>query len=62
MGAHCGATREVCQVSTMGTKGYILEMEASMVQWECMEALKVEVLKPVILAQSKKEKYEERRS
>jgi hypothetical protein len=46
----------------MGTKGYILEMEASMVQWKCMEALKVEVLKPVILAQSKKVKCEERRS
>ena len=62
IGAHRGARGEVCQVCTMGTKGYIMEMEASMVQWKCMEALKVEVLKPVILAQSKKVKGEERRS
>jgi len=46
----------------MGTKGYILEMEASMIQRKCMEALKVDVLKPVILAQSKKVKCEEKRS
>ena len=46
----------------MGTKVYLLEMEASMVQQKCMEALKVEVLKLVILAHSKKVKCEERRS
>jgi len=46
----------------MGTKGYILEMKASMVQRKCMEALKVEMVMSVILAQSKKVKCEERRS
>jgi len=57
-----GQRGEVFQVCTMGTKGYILEMEASMIQRKCMEALKVDVLKPVILAQSKKVKCEEKRS
>jgi hypothetical protein len=46
----------------MGTKGYILEVETSMVQWKCMEALKVETMMLDNLAQSMKEKYEERRS
>jgi len=62
IGAHRGARGEVCQVSTMGTKVYILEMEASMVQWNCMEALKVETVMLINLAQSKKVKYGERRS
>jgi len=46
----------------MGTKGYILEMEASMVQQKCMEALKVETVMLVNLAQLKKIKCEDRRS
>ena len=62
IGVRRGARGEVCQVCTMGTKGYILEMEASMAQRKCMEALKVETVMLVNLAQSKKVKYEERRS
>ena len=62
IGAHYGAGGEVCQVCTMGTKGYILEVETSMVQWKCMEALKVKTVMLVNLAQSNKVKYEERRS
>jgi len=57
-----GQGGEVCQVSTKGTKGYILEMEASMVQRKCMKALKIETVMLVSLAQPKKVKYEERRS
>ena len=49
IGAHRGTRGEVCQVCTMGTKGYILEVETSMVQWKCMEALKLETVMLVIL-------------
>jgi hypothetical protein len=41
-------------VRNMDTKGYILEMEESMVQRKCMEALKGEAVMLVNLAQSKK--------
>ena len=54
IGVHRGASGEVCQLSTMVTKGNTLEIESSMVQRKCIKALKGKAVMSGNLAQSKK--------